>query len=99
MSNALLMQEIQSRSNFLDYLSGIVLGEANVLLDARQQWSTVDFLKYQVEFLLILKELDQLEDIWMTLAMMECLHLSKDSSSCMARYLVDDFNSTFYIGE
>lgn len=76
-----------------------MLREANVLLDARQQWTTVDLLKYQIKFLLILKELNQLKDIWMTLTMMECLHLTKDSSSCMARDLVDDFDSTFYIGE
>lgn len=76
-----------------------MFGEANVLLNARQQRAPVDLLEYQIELLLVLKELNQLEDVRMTLAMMECLHLTKDTSSCMARYFIDNFNSTFYIGE
>lgn len=76
-----------------------MLGEADVLLDPSQQWTTVDFLKNQVEFLLILEELNQLENVGMSLTMMECLNLTENASSSMAGYFIDNLNSTFYVGE
>lgn len=42
MRDALLVQEIQTGRNLLDDLGGLVLREADVLLDARQQLAAID---------------------------------------------------------
>lgn len=75
-----------------------MLGEADVPLDARQQWAAVDFLKHQIEFLIILEEFDQLQDARMSLTVMECLHFAKDTRTRMSRYLIDNLHSIFQIG-
>lgn len=92
------MQEVQAGSDLLDDLGGIVLREANVLLNACQQRSAIDFLKHQIEFVLVLEELDQLQDARVSLAMVERLHLPEYPSSGMSWNLVDDFHRILQIG-
>jgi len=98
MGNALLVQKIQSGGDLLDYLRCLVLGEANVLLNARQQRTPVNLLEHQVELLVILEELDQLQDAQMALAVMECLHFTKDTRTRMPRYLIDHLHGVLQIG-
>lgn len=87
MSDALLVEKVQARGDLLHDLRGVVLREADVLLNARQQRSTVDLLEHQVELLLVLEELDQLQDVGVALAMVERLDLAKHPRPGMARYL------------
>lgn len=54
-------------------------------------------LENQIEFLVVLEEFDQLQDAWMSLAVVERLHLPKDSGSRVTRNLVNYFHSVFQV--
>lgn len=97
MGDALLVQEIQSGGDLLDDLRGLVLREADMLLDTRQQWPTIDLLEHQIELLIVLEELDQLQDTGMALTMMECLHFAKNTGAGMTRYFIDHFHGILQV--
>lgn len=59
------------------------------LLDAVEELAAVDFLEHKVETLVVLEELDQLNDVVVTLAMVECLDLLENALACVPRDLVD----------
>lgn len=97
-SDAFLVEKVQARSDLLHDLGCVVFREADVLLDARQQRATVNLLEDQVELLFVLEELNQLQDVWMALAMMEGLDFAKDPCPSMARYLINNLYGTLNIG-
>lgn len=98
MGDAFLVEKVQARSDLLHDLRGVVLREADVLLNARQQRSTVDLLEHQVELLLVLEELDELQDVRVALAMMEGLDFAKHPGPSVARYLINNLYGTLCIG-
>jgi hypothetical protein len=98
MSNSFLMQKVQARSDLLHDLRSVVFREADVLLNPRQQWTTVDLLEHEVKLLLVLEELDQLQDVRVALAMMEGFDFTENSGSSVARYLINNLYGTLYVG-
>lgn len=97
--NAFLVKEVEARGDLLHDLGGIVFREADVLLNPCQQRSAVDLLEHQVELLLVLEELDELQDVGMTLAMVEGFDLAEDTRASMSWYLVDDLHGALGVGE
>lgn len=99
MSDSFLVEEVESSGDLAHDLSGVVLGEVNILLNARQQGSTIDLLEHQIELLLVFEELNQLEDVGMSLTVVEGLDFAEYSSPSMARYLINNLYGTLYVGE
>lgn len=70
----------------------------NPLLDSAQQLTAVNFLEYEIKFLFVFEELDQLDDVRMALTMMERLDLFEYARPCMPGNFVDNFNSVLQVG-
>lgn len=75
-----------------------MLREADVFLNPRQQRATVDFLEYQVELLLVLEELNQLQDVRVSLTVVEGLDFAEHSCPRMPRDLIDNLYGTLDVG-
>lgn len=92
------MKEIECTRDLLDNLTRFPLAEVIPLLNSAQQLATVDFLENEVEFFIILEELNELNDVRMSLAVVESLHFLEHSGSSMTWNFVDDLYRIFQIG-
>lgn len=70
----------------------------NSFLYPTQQLTTVYFLEYQIKLYFVFEKFDQLDDIWMALAMMERFDFLKHTCSCVTGNFVDNFNGILQIG-
>lgn len=95
MRYSLMVQELKSVSDITNYKAGLVFGEVHPFLYVRQKWSAVHFLKYQIELVCLLEELDQLDDVSVSLAMIEYFDFAEHSRSVVSWDLVDNFDSVF----
>lgn len=86
MSNALLMQELQAGSQITKHQTGFVFGEVNASLNVRQQWATQNLFKDQIEAIFLLEKFDQLDDVGMSLAVVERFHFFKNAIAAMPRH-------------
>lgn len=99
MCDAFLVEKVQARSDLLHDLRRLVLREASVLLDAVEQRSSVDLLEHQIELLLVLEELNQLQDVGVSLTVMEGLDFAENSSPSVAGYLINNLYGTLSVAE
>ena len=90
----LLVQELQGRRQVRDHQRSFVLRKVDAPLDVRQQRTAHDLLENQIETILLLKELDQLNYVRVTLAVMERLDLLEDARPAVTRNLFDDLHDT-----
>lgn len=91
------MKEIERTGDLADYLTRLPLAKVHLLLDPVQQLTTIDFLENEIKLFLVFEKLDQLYDIWMSLAMVECLDFLEYSGPRMSRNLIDDFHGILQI--
>lgn len=96
--NSFFMKKIQRASDLSDYLTRLPFAEMNPLLYSAQQLTAVNLLEYEIKFLFVFEELDQLDDVWMALAMMERFDLFEYARSCMPGNFVDNFNGILQVG-
>ena len=68
------------------------------LLNSAQQLATVNFLEDEIEFVIIFEELNELNDVGMSLTVMESLHFLEHSGSSMTGNFVDDLYRVLQIG-
>ena len=97
MRNTFLVEEIQARGDLFHDLRSIVFRKADVFLNPRQERTTVDLLEHEEKLFLILEELDELQDVGMSLAMMEGLNFAEYTGSSMARNLINNLYGTLYV--
>jgi hypothetical protein len=69
-----------------------VLGKVNTPLNVRQQRSAQNLLKHQIETVFFLEKFNQLDNVGMSLAVVERFHLFKDAITTMARHFFDYLN-------
>lgn len=91
------MKEIERTGDLADYLTRLPLAKVHLLLDPVQQLTAIDFLEYEIKLFLVLEKLDQLYDIWVPLAMVECLDLLEYSGPRMSRNLIDNLHGILQI--
>ncbi len=68
----------------------LVLGEVNATLDVSQQRSAADLLENKVEPVVLLKILNQLDDVRVSLAVVEYLNLLEHPGPAVPSHLLDD---------
>ena len=66
-----------------------VLGEVDPALNVRQQGPADNLLEDQIEAVLLLEEFNQLDDVGVTLTVVERFHFLEDTITAVARYFVD----------
>jgi len=93
-----VVEELKSIGDITYNKAGLVLSEVDALLNVRQKWSAIHFLEYQIEFVGLLEELDQLDDIAVGLAVIEDLDLPEHARPMMAGDLIDHFDGILLAG-
>ena len=91
------MKKIECAGNFLNNLTCLPLAEVVSLLNSAQQLATIYFFENEVEFIIILEEFYELNDVRVSLAMMEGFHFLEHPSTSVTWNFVDDLHSILQI--
>lgn len=91
------MKEIECAGNFFDDLTCLSLTKVIFLLNSSQQLTTVYLFKDEIKFVIIFEKFNELNNIRMSLTVVECLHFLKHPGSSMAWNFVNNFHSIFQI--
>lgn len=97
--DAFVMQEVQGAGHVLHHHAGLQLVEVPPLVDVVQDGAAPHLLKHQVEAVLFLEELDQLQNVSVSLALVQHLHLPEDPAPNVARLLLDDLDRVLLVGD
>ena len=92
MGDSFGVEKLESRGNIGDDGSSLLLGETFPLLNVIQKLTSGNFLKDQIEFVVLFKILHQLDDVLMALTSMEQINLLEDPTSAVGRDLLDDLD-------
>lgn len=68
-------------------------------MDVAQDGAAPHLLKHQVEAVLLLKELNQLQNVPVSLALIQHLHLPENPTPNVARLLLNDLDGILLIGD
>ena len=93
------VEELQSGDHIGDDGGCLLLSEDSPLLDVVQKLASRYFLKHQVKLVCLIKILDKLDDVLVTLTSMEEVNLLEDPAPAVRRNLVDNLYCVLDPGE
>ena len=91
-SNPLLVQKLQSLGQVAQDEACLVLRKVDTALNVRQEWTSNNLLKHQIEAVLFFEELNQLDNVRMALAVMERFYFFKNTVAAMTWHLIDNLH-------
>ena len=91
------MQKLQGGCQVLNDVAGLLLGKLDAVLDVIQKLTAVDLLEDEVEPLRLLEILDELDDIFVTLAVVKHFDLLEDPRPAVAGHLFDDLDGVLNV--
>ena len=86
------VEKLEGGCEILDDVAGLLLGKLDPVLDVVEQLAPIDLLEDQVEPLGLLEVLHQMDDVLVTLAVVERLDLLEHPGPGVPRDLLDDLN-------